>query len=692
MGKPSGKKKTSGGKTSEQNSKPNKPAAPQPRAFDDDTAVFIEMAQELKEEGNRHFQRREYEAAVLTYEKAVKLLPKKHLDVAYLRSNLAACYMQMNPGDFHHAIKECNLALEVSPKYSKALLKRARCYEALNRLEWALKDVNMVLTAEPNNVTALDILERVKKGLERQGISLDNQSALPVPEPVSIREKEKSRKKRNLKAVDKAVVKEENLKTVVEVQNNSNHVEKEEPKKPVKLVLGEDIRWAELPHKCSILQLREIVRERFPNTKAVLIKYKDKEGDLMTITKEEELKWAEDSADPQGSFRLYVVEVNPEQDPLYDELMSRDMGSHQSGAVLENGYLNQNGERRSSHVEEWIVRFAQLFKNHVGFDSDEYMDLHELGMKLYSEAIEDTVTTEEAQDIFGVAEHKFQEMAALAMFNWGNVHMSRARKMLFVSEEASTDDILSQVKAAYEYAQREYVKAGKRYEEALRVKPDFYEGLLALGQQQFEQAKLSWYFAIGSKVDLDSWPSSEVLELFNNAEDNMERGTEMWEEIEEHRLKNLSRPDKEKDLLNRMGLGDLFRGMTNEEAAEQASNMRSQINLLWGTMLYERSIVEFKLEIPIWNECLIAAIEKFKLAGASPTDIAVMIKNHCSNETAQEGLGFKVDEIVQAWNEMYDGKRWQNGVPSFRLEPLFRRRVPKLHHTLEHLSYTSLES
>ncbi|CAI9271188.1 unnamed protein product [Lactuca saligna] len=37
------------------------------------------------------------------------------------------------------------------------------------------------------------------------------------------------------------------------------------------------------------------------------------------------------------------------------------------------------------------------------------------------------------------------------------------------------------------------------------------------------------------------------------------------------------------------------------------------------------------------------------------------------------GLGYKIDEIVQAWNEMYEVKRWQTGVPSFRLEPLFRR-------------------
>lgn len=51
---------------------------------------------------------------------------------------------------------------------------------------------------------------------------------------------------------------------------------------------------------------------------------------------------------------------------------------------------------------------------------------------------------------------------------------------------------------------KEYEMAGSRYEEALRLKPDFYEGLLAVGQQQFEQAKLSWYYLIGSKVELET--------------------------------------------------------------------------------------------------------------------------------------------------------------------------------------------
>lgn len=48
------------------------------------------------------------------------------------------------------------------------------------------------------------------------------------------------------------------------------------------------------------------------------------------------------------------------------------------------------------------------------------------------------------------------------------------------------------------------------------------------------------------------------------------------------------------------------------------------------------------------------------------------------------GLGFNIDEIVQAWNEMYEAKKWQTSVPSFRLEPLLRRRASEFYRVLEH--------
>ncbi|KAG7965598.1 hypothetical protein I3843_08G009400 [Carya illinoinensis] len=710
MGKPTGKKKNQlEQKPGNANGKPSKPSDRSSTAQDEDTAIFINMSQELKEEGNKLFQKRDHEGAMLKYEKALKLLPRNHIDVAHLRCNMAVCYMQLGLGEYPRAINECNLALEVSPRYSKALLKRARCYEALNRLDLALRDVNTVLSMEPNNITALEILERLRKTMSEKGITVDEKvislanvdlhGAAKLRKVVKEKLRKKKARKGELKTEDKVVVeekisavkdKEMITKMVEEEKMASKTVRKEkEVTKSVKLVFGEDIRAAQVPVNCSMKLVRDIVQDRFPGLTGVLVKYRDQEGDLVTITTTDELRLAESSGDSQGSLRLYVAEVSPDQEPLYEGMNNEEKvhkDDRKSGNVVEIGDVGKGKEVETglTSIEDWIIQFARLFKNHVGFDSDSYLDLHELGMKLYSEAMEDTVTTDDAQELFEIAADKFQEMAALALFNWGNVHLSRARKRVLISEESSRECVLEQIKAAYEWAHKEYVKAEKRYEEALQIKPDFYEGYLALGQQQFEQAKLCWYYAVGRMNELEAEPSSEVLQLYNKAEDSMEKGMLMWEEMEEQRLNGLSKSEKYKETLEKMGLNGLFKDISADEAAEQAANMTSQIYLLWGTLLYERSIVEYKLVLPTWEECLEVAVEKFELAGASPTDIAVMIKNHCSNNTALEGLGFKIDEIIQAWNEMYDAKRWQFGVPSFRLEPLFRRRVPKLHSVLEH--------
>lgn len=668
MGKPTGKKKT---QVISANVKHGTS-----KAFDEDTAVFITMSQELKEEGNKLFQKHDHEGSMLKYEKALNLLPPNHIDVAYLHTNMAACYMQIGLGDYPRAITECNLALRVAPKYTKALLKRAKCYQSLNRLELALRDVNLVLSIEPNNLTALDIAG----ALEQKGVKIEELEVVVEP-PVSTKVV-KSKKKSN--KFDRRKVEE----TKVVVEEKRSVKEEKIVTRTVKLVFEEDIRWAQLPVDCSIRLVRDIVLDRFPNLKGALIKYRDQEGDLVTITTTDELRLVESSAASQTSLRLYVVQVTPDKEPVYEGMSGEEdmnSSSYKSTIVTDDGHLEKERQlnKGTTCVEDWIIQFARLFKNHVGFDCDPYLDLHEIGMKLYCETMEDTVTGEEAQELFGIAAAKFQEMAALSLFNWGNVHMSRARKRVYFTEDGSRESLLKQVKSAYDWAEKEYEMAGSRYGEALRLKPDFYEGLLALGQQQFEHAKLSWYYLIGSKVELETGTCAEILELYNKAEDSMERGTEMWEEMEEQRLNGLSKNDEYKALLQKMGLDGLLKDKPAEESEEQAANMRSQIYLLWGTMLYERSVVEFKLGLPTWEECLEVAMEKFELAGASQIDIAVMIKNHCSNETALEG--FKVDEIVQAWKEMYDTNRWQTGVPAFRLEPLFRRRVSNLHTVLENL-------
>lgn len=661
MGKPTGKKKDHVvHKPVNANGKMSKPSDRSSKAFDEDTAIFINMAQELKEEGKRLFQKNDHEGAMLKFEKAIKLLPGNHIDVAHLHSNMAACYMQMSLGEYPRAINECNLALEVSPRYSKALLKRAKCYEALNRLDLALRDVNCVLSMEPNNLSALESLNGLKKVMGEKGIAIDEKEiGITHDEQFHgsrLRKlvKEKVKKKRGKKIEkeeDKVIVEDKSsdftdkevvTKTVVEEDKEVMKPIREEKvvTKTVKLVFGEDIRWAQIPLNCSMRLVRDIVKDRYPGLKGILVKYKDQDGDLVTITTTDELRLAESLVDLQGSLRLYITEVGLDQEPVYEGISNEWCEDDRKVSnVIENGDIGKNREVENgvTCIENWIIQFARLFKNHVGFDSDSYLDLHELGMKIYSEAMEDTVTGDDAQELFSIAADMFQEMAALALFNWGNVHMSRARKQVSFPEDASRDSMVEKIKAAYEWAQKEYMMAEMRYEEALKIKPDFYESYLALGQQQFEQAKLCWYYAIRSKVQLEIEDSSEVLNLYNKAENNMDIGMGKWEAMEEERLNGLSKGEKYKADLHKMGLDGLFKDISADEASEQSANMKSQIYLLWGTLLYERSIVEYRLGLPTWEECLEVSVEKFELAGASQIDIAVMMKNHCSNETALEG-------------------------------------------------------
>lgn len=470
--------------------------------------------------------------------------------------------------------------------------------------------------------------------------------------------------------------------------------------RPLKLVYDHDIRLAKIPARCSFRLLREAVTKRFPSSKSVLVKYKDSDGDLVTITSTSELRLAESSADGDDSenavkmLRLHVVEVSSEQEPILPENEEEEEEKKQAVVeveeeMVENDDLiinSSNGELvaitdaaeevvpiekisgrdkqcghtecKEAEIDDWLFEFAQLFRNHVGIDPDAHLDLHELGMELCSEALEETVTSDDAQSLFDMAAAKFQEVAALAFFNWGNVHMCAARKRISLDDSATKEVMSAQLQNAYDWVQERYALAGQKYEESLGIKPDFYEGLLALGQQHFENAKLQWSFAIANKVDLKSWDSSETIQLFNSAEEKMKAATEMWEKFEERRADELKDPNNVKidELLKRrrktasnvesggesssVDTTILQGELTPTEAAEQAAVMRSQIHLFWGNMLFERSQVEFKLGVGDWGKNLDAAVERFKLAGASESDINAVMKNHSSKEV----VGAEFDE------------------------------------------------
>lgn len=695
--------------------------------------VLLRRAHELKEEGNRLFQSRDYAGALRQYELALRLAPRGHPDRAVFHSNRAACLLQLRPVDHEAVAQECSLALQAEPRFPRALLRRARALEALGRHELALADALALLALDPDHRDAIDLSYRLRARVNASsaasassapeptsrpspaalgasavvaglghslpsrpypkkqpppappatlqpnlaGMSKSNPSPLPKLVPFSNSPPSSARPSAadsSEKAMTLPVA--SLLPATVEPLINKKVVTRW---RPLKLVYDHDIRLGQVPEKCSFRALREFVAKRFPSSKAVLIKYKDADGDLVTITSTEELRLAESFIDKVSDevlengregenklpvLRLHLVEVNPEQEPTLpseeekleeDEelLVNGEDGTLHTSAVVtnaevmkqdvENGVAEQSietgkkdcghAECKEAEIDDWLLQFADLFRNQVGIDADAHLDLHELGMELCSEALEETVTSEEAQALFEMAASKFQEVAALALFNWGNVHMCEARKRIPLDESASKEVMAAQLRTAYHWVRERYALAGHKYEEALKIKPDFYEGLLALGQQHFETAKLHWSFALADKADLSTWDSLETFKLFDSAEHNMRAATEMWEKVEEQRMAELKEPGagEKDDVLRKRQHSDL----TPEEAAEQAAVMRQQIHLFWGNMLFERSQVEFKLSVGDWKTNLDASVERFKLAGASESDISTVLKNHFSNAASE---------------------------------------------------------
>ncbi|KZV16131.1 hypothetical protein F511_13267 [Dorcoceras hygrometricum] len=745
MGKSGGRKKKT---TANPNQSQNKVSEGDSRAIpvvngvvNLDSSVFSKRAYELKEEGNRRFQSKDYLGALQQYEEALKLTPKTNPDRAVFHSNRAACLMHIKPIEYGSVISECTLALQVQPHFVRALLRRARAYEAIGKYELAMLDVQTLLSTVPDNPDALEIVERLRMAIgPRQEAQQDLQSrpspaalgasavrgapisglgpclpARPVPKkpmqsvfgPTSTANKSEKlypippiETGREPKLQLPKVVLEPPNSLVRPTENSSMDNQKRQSVPPIdfltlseqntlsairwrqlKLVYDHDIRLGQIPVNCSLKVLRDVVSKRFPMSKAVLIKYKDNDGDLVTITSTSELKMAEsyvdsliptdpdaDNGGSIGMLRLHIVEVSPEQEPpLLEEEEDEEEDKEveklldcKGVAVVENldasklktvndevgnkekffrakPIAPEQPECKEVEMDDWLFEFAQIFRTHVGIDADAHIDLHELGMELCSEALEETVTSEESQDLFDRAALKFQEVAALAFFNWGNVHMCAARKRIPIDESATKEIMAAQLQTAYDWVKEKFSLAREKYEEALSIKPDFYEGLLALGQQQFEMAKLHWSYVLAKKEDLSKWDPTETITLFNNAEQKMLAATEMWEKLEEqrgHELKNPVANKKDELSKRRKKLG-----------SEQAALMRSQIHLFWGNMLFDRSQVEYKLGFPGWKKNLDVAVKRFQLAGASEADISTVLKNHCSNEEAANGNGKKVEDV-----------------------------------------------
>ncbi|XP_071574003.1 protein unc-45 homolog B-like [Temnothorax nylanderi] len=103
-------------------------------------------AQELKEKGNKAFNKGNWSEALNHYTNALKLKEDNAEKGVYYK-NRAAAYLKLR--DYEKVVEDCDSALKIC--CNKALYRRCQALEAVERLEEAYRDAEIIILSDPNN-------------------------------------------------------------------------------------------------------------------------------------------------------------------------------------------------------------------------------------------------------------------------------------------------------------------------------------------------------------------------------------------------------------------------------------------------------------------------------------------------------------------------------------------------------------
>uniref|UniRef100_A0A670Y5Y1 Protein unc-45 homolog B n=1 Tax=Pseudonaja textilis TaxID=8673 RepID=A0A670Y5Y1_PSETE len=157
---------------------------------------------QLKEEGNKFFQGNDYENAIKSYSKALKLAKDPSLQ-AVLYRNRAACFLKKEK--YAQVITDATKAIDINPSDIKALYRRSQALEKLGKLDQAFKDVQRCATIEPQNQSFQEALRRLGITIQEK-LRFQFSTDARVQQMFEILLDEKSDKEKREKAANNLIV------------------------------------------------------------------------------------------------------------------------------------------------------------------------------------------------------------------------------------------------------------------------------------------------------------------------------------------------------------------------------------------------------------------------------------------------------------------------------------------------------
>uniref|UniRef100_A0A1I7RKR3 TPR_REGION domain-containing protein n=2 Tax=Bursaphelenchus xylophilus TaxID=6326 RepID=A0A1I7RKR3_BURXY len=154
----------------------------------------IRTAEQLKEDGNKRFQRGEYQEAIDLYTEALQLQPENALRIVLYRNR---AMVRLKIEDYEGAENDCDKVLELDGADSKALYRRALAREQLEKVGQAFKDAKEAARLQPGDKKIQELCEHLVK-LNTEKMKLANSTENRVKEmlKMSFNEKDQEQKKK----------------------------------------------------------------------------------------------------------------------------------------------------------------------------------------------------------------------------------------------------------------------------------------------------------------------------------------------------------------------------------------------------------------------------------------------------------------------------------------------------------------
>ena len=322
-----------------------------------------------------------FKQAAACYEQGLKLMAPGAPDSAALYCNRAACFLHLR--QYADVVVEATRALKISPKYDKALLYRAKAYNATGQAKKAKADAKAALEVNPKYEDAKAMVDSFEPKKEVQGLG-----GLGLAPPKKGGKKGDTAAAAAAPAEESAAMKA--AREAAEARAAAQAKQRQQqrawgPPITVKAQCGDDMRSIIVPSMISHKDLMTSLQRKFPDNTAFTVRYTAEDGTLKPLNSRVDFVNATTIAAKKNGNNKYTLHGIPSVKLTITELARLDAPKVDDGDAAAAGG-DAAAEQADAppalapnevvEIDEWILDFAALFREHLGIDAEAHLDLH----------------------------------------------------------------------------------------------------------------------------------------------------------------------------------------------------------------------------------------------------------------------------------------------------------------------------